>query len=104
MFRVQISESPGAINLKVAGKFVSHFVEDATRFLSCHKGRARVTVDISEISFVDFCGERALNWMRVAGATFVAKTPYSLRVCRRLRLPVRSATLSPELAARAQAS
>ncbi len=93
MFDVDIIETRGAIRVTIAGKFVSHFVEDAKRFMGGRKAPTEITVDISKISFVDFCGEKALTWMRLIGAKFVACSPYSLRICKRLHLPVVSEQL-----------
>ncbi len=98
MFRVQILENRSAIRLKVAGTFVRNFVDEAQQFVASRKAPEKVTVDISEISFVDFYGEKALNWMRLMGARFIAESPYSLRICKRLHLPVVSKALSPDLA------
>lgn len=98
MFRVQIFENCSAIRLKVAGTFVRNFVDNAQQFIARRKAPAKVTVDMSEISFVDFHGEKALRWMGLIGAKFIAESPYSLRICKRLHLPVVSKSLLPDLA------
>ena len=98
MFRVQILENRAAIRLKVAGMFVRNFVEEAQQFVASREAPEKVTVDISEISFVDFYGEKALKWMRSIGAMFIAESPYSLRICKRLHLPVVSKSPVPDLA------
>ena len=97
MFDVDIIETRGAIRVTIAGRFVRDFVEEGKRFMYGRRGPVDVTVNISGISFVDFYGEKALTWMRMMGAKFVACSPYSLRICRRLHLPVAGAAARQEL-------
>ncbi len=90
MFRIEIVEATDGITMIMEGRLVSHFAETATQLIARSKTAAELTVDISEITYVDSAGERALTWMRLIGANFVAETSYSLHLCERLHLPLAS--------------
>ncbi|MFZ3210048.1 MAG: hypothetical protein WA188_00895 [Terriglobales bacterium] len=90
MFRIEIVEASDGITMIIEGRLVSHFAETAKQLIARSKIRAELTVDISEITYVDSAGETALTWMRLIGAKFVAETSYSLHLCERLHLPLTS--------------
>jgi len=90
MFRIEIVEALGGITMTIEGRFVSHFAETAKQLIVRGKIPTELTVDISDITYVDSTGETALTWMRLIGAKFVAETSYSLHLCKRLHLPLAS--------------
>jgi len=90
MFRIEIVEASEGIAMIIEGRLVSHFAETAKQLIARSKTPAELTVDISEITYVDAAGETALTWMRLIGAKFVAETSYPLHLCERLHLPLTS--------------
>jgi hypothetical protein len=90
MFRIEIVEVSDGITMIIEGRLVSHFAETAKQLIARSKTLSELTVDISEVTYVDSAGERALTWMRLIGAKFVAETSYSLHLSERLHLPLTS--------------
>ncbi len=88
MFRMAMVEARGGITMTIEGRLVGLFAEEAKQLIVRRKIPAELTVDISEVTYVDSVGELALMWMRLVGAKFVAQSSYSLDVCERLHLPV----------------
>ena len=46
-----------------------------------------MTVDITEVSYIDSVGEQLLKWLANVGAVFVAGNVYASVLCDRLGLP-----------------
>jgi hypothetical protein len=90
MFRIEILEASDGVTMIIEGRLVSHFAETAKQLIARSKSLAEVTVDISEVTYVDCAGETALTWMRLIGAKFVAETSYSFHLCELLHLPLTS--------------
>ena len=90
MFRIEIVEASDGITMIIEGRLVSHFAETAKQLIARSKTLAELTVDISEITYVDSAGDTALTWMRLIGAKFIADTSSSLHLCERLHLPLTS--------------
>ena len=86
MFRMEFEEFGTSLTVRILGRFVGHFAEEAKQLIARRKVPERLTVDISEMTFVDLNGEGALTWLSAVGASFVAQNSYSLDVCDRLRL------------------
>jgi hypothetical protein len=90
MFHIELVEARGGIKMTIEGRFTSHDAEEAKQLIARRKTPAELTVDISEITFVDAVGETILLWMWLIGAKFVAESSYSLHLCKRLHLPLTS--------------
>jgi len=88
MLRIEVAIERDVMTIRMEGRFVAQFAEDARALLGRSEIPFGLVVDLSEVSFVDSTGEDVLVWLRRIGATFVAQSAYSLDVCKRLRLPV----------------
>ncbi len=78
----------GTLTVRLQGRLVGLYAEDAMDTLAQHKAPATVLVDLSEVTFVDPLGERVLLWLGRLGAKFVAVNMYTREVCARLLLQV----------------
>jgi len=88
MFRIEIVDASDGVTIIIEGRLVSHFAETAKQLIARSKSLVELTVDISEVTYVDSAGETALTWMRLIGAKFIAETSYSGHLCERLHLPL----------------
>jgi anti-anti-sigma regulatory factor len=88
MFRITVDERPAGVILRIEGRFVGHFAEEATRSVLRRNLPAELVVDLSEVTFADAAGEEALRLLRSMGAKFVAESSYSLHLCEHLHLPL----------------
>lgn len=88
MLKVEFHEEGKVLTLRMEGRFVGQFAEDARELVARCKIPAELMVDLSEVSFVDAVGEEVLSWLGRIGGFFLAESAYSLDVCERLRLPV----------------
>jgi hypothetical protein len=89
MLRIDFQETAKALTMRMEGRFVARFAEEAkVALLARCKVAKRLTVDMSEVVFVDAVGEEVLKWLRRIGGQFVAENCYSKDVCERLHLPI----------------
>ncbi|HUO60156.1 MAG TPA: hypothetical protein VMU24_05765 [Candidatus Acidoferrales bacterium] len=88
MLRVECEEHGNTLAVQLQGRFVANFAEDAMATLTRFKNSPNITVDLSDITFVDEAGESVLLWMRTLGANFIAEQSYALSICERLHLPL----------------
>ncbi len=86
MFRMEFQEVGTSLTLRIEGRFIGHFAEEALGLISRRKIPATLTVNITEMTFVDLQGEHALTWLSQLGGAFVAERSYALDVCERLGL------------------
>ncbi len=89
MLRVELHDASNSIWLRVEGRFVGAFAEEARTLVLRCKLPWKLVVDLSEITFVDAGGEKVLSWLGRIGAQFVANNCYSLDLCDRLHLPMK---------------
>ncbi len=94
MFRMEFQEVGTGLTVRIEGRFSGHFAEEALALISHRKISATLTVNITEMTFVDLNGEHALTWLSQLGATFIAERSYALDVCERLSLPLARVTLA----------
>jgi anti-anti-sigma regulatory factor len=87
MFRITVDEHPAGATMRVEGRFARDAAEEAKHAMMCRNTPAGLVVDLSEVTFADAAGEKALGWLRSIGAKFVAETSYSLHLCECLHLP-----------------
>jgi hypothetical protein len=86
MLRVEIHDSVNSLNLKLEGRFTGHDAENARTLIArCREG-IKLTVDLTDVTFIDSVGEEVLASFSRFGAEFVAPTSYALDVCERLHL------------------
>lgn len=88
MLKVEFQETGPVLTLRMEGRLVGRFAEDAKQLVIRSKVTNGLLVDLSEVSFVDAAGEEVLSWLGRMGGLFLAESAYSLDVCERLRLPV----------------
>ena len=90
MFRAEIQWLACGPTLKLEGKLVADWAEQARCLVTKDVLPKGLIVDLTEVSYVDSAGERLLRWLGSVGAVFVASGVYTPAVCERLSLsPVR---------------
>lgn len=88
MLRIEFQDVANATTIRMEGRFVGRFAEDARELVTRCKIPSKVVVNLSEVSFVDSIGEETLSWLGRIGVRFVADSSYALDVCDRLKLPL----------------
>ena len=88
MFRAEIQRLASGPTLKLEGKLVADWAEQARRLVTKDVLPQGLMVDLTEVSYVDSVGEQLLKWLASAGAVFIAGSVYAFSVCDRLRLPL----------------
>ncbi len=87
MFRAQIQSGRQGPVLKMEGKLVREWAEQARSLVDNGAVPKEIIVDLAEISYVDCTGEQLLTWLAARGAKFLAGNVYIANVCHRLQLP-----------------
>ncbi len=88
MIRIEFHDSTNTMTMRISGRFVETFAENARALIIPYTDPPNFVVDLSEVSFVDTVGEEVLTWFGQLGGEFVAENFYSLNVCERLNLPI----------------
>ncbi len=88
MFRMEFEHTGTGLTARVQGRLAGHFAEEAKQVIARPSIRGTLTLDITEVTFVDVHGEQALAFWSGMGAKFVAETSYAHDLCERLRLPL----------------
>lgn len=88
MFRAELKQSADGSILKIEGRLVGDWADEARSLIMRGCTPRGLIVDLTEVSYIDATGEQLLTWLSNIGATFVAKAVYSAAVCERLQLPV----------------
>ena len=90
MFRAEILWLANGPTLKMEGKLVGAWAEDARYLVTTNVVPNGLIVDLTDVSYIDSVGEQLLKWLSSVGAEFVAGNVYALGVCERLGfLPLR---------------
>jgi len=87
MFRAEIQWLASGPTLKLEGKLVADWAEQARCLVTKDVLPRDLIVDLTEVSYVDSVGEQLLKWLASVGAVFIAGNVYAFAVCERLRLP-----------------
>ena len=95
MVRITFEEHPAGVTMRVQGRLVAQFAEEAKQSIVRRKLPAELVVDLSDVTFADSAGEEALRWLSGLGAKFVADGSYSLHLCERLHLPLANSFCTP---------
>ena len=90
MLRVEFEDVGDTLTMRLEGRFVGPFAEDARDLVTRCKVPPRLVVNLSEVTFVDGAGEEMLSWFARIGGEFIADNCYPLDVCQRLHLPMAS--------------
>jgi hypothetical protein len=88
MLRVEYHDAENTVTMRLEGRFVKEFAQDARDLVTRCKIPLRLVVNLSDVMFVDAIGEEVLLWLARIGGEFVAENCYSLHVCERLHLPM----------------
>ena len=88
MLRVECHDVGNTVTLRLEGRLVGEFAQDARDLVTRCKIPLRLVVNLSEVTFVDVMGEEVLLWFARIGGEFVAENCYPLHVCERLHLPM----------------
>jgi hypothetical protein len=86
MFRMEFEEFAATLVVRIEGRFVGAFADEAKHLIIRRKTPRMLTVDLTEMTFVDSAGEETLMWLAQIGAKFIAESSYALDVCERLHL------------------
>ena len=87
MFRAEIQWLASGPTLKLEGKLVADWAEQARCLVTKDVLPKGLIVDLTDVSYIDSVGEQLLKWLASVGALFVAGNVYAIAVCDRLRLP-----------------
>jgi len=87
MFRAEIQWLASGPTLKLEGKLVADWAEQARCLVTKDVLPKDLIVDLTDVSYVDSVGEQLLKWLASVGVVFVAGSVYAFAVCDRLRLP-----------------
>ena len=88
MFRAEIHSGDEGPTLKMEGRLVGEWAEQARSLVTRESVPQGLLVDLTEVTYVDPVGEQVLHWLQSVGARFIAKALYAAELCVRLRLPL----------------
>ena len=86
MFRAEIQWLADGPTLKMAGKLVGEWAEEARSLVTTDVVPKGLIVDLTDVSYIDSAGQRLLIWLGSVGAVFVATNVYAAALCERLGL------------------
>jgi hypothetical protein len=89
MLRAEIHMFPSGPTLKLEGRLVGEWAEQARSLVTKASVPAGLVVDLTDVSYVDEAGEKVLTWFQSIGAVFIARGVYVAGVCERLKLPLK---------------
>ena len=87
MFRAEILWLASGPTLKLEGRLVADWAEQAGCLVTKDVLPKDLIVDLTELSYIDSRGEQFLKWLASVGAVFTAGSVYAFAICDRLRLP-----------------
>ena len=88
MFRAEIQWLASGPTLKLEGRLVTDWAEQARCLVTKDVLPKDLIVDLTEVSYIDSAGEQLLKWLASVGAVFIGGSVYAFAVCDRLRLPL----------------
>ena len=86
MFRTEVLWFASGPTLKMEGRLVGEWAEQARCLITTDVVPKGLIVDLTEVSYVDSAGERLLSWLGSVGAVFAASSVYASAICERLGL------------------
>jgi len=97
MFRAEIQWLASGPTLKLEGKLVADWAEQARCLVTRDVLPKGLIVDLTEVSYIDSVGEQLLKWLASVGALLVPGNVYAIAVCDRLGLsPMQRTTARPK--------
>lgn len=91
MFRAEFCQLTNDPTLKLQGRLVGPWAEQARTLLIDDSVPKDLIVDLTDVSYVDSVGEQVLDWFRSIGARFTAEATYAAFICEQLNLPLQDA-------------
>jgi len=82
--------STSKVVLKLEGRLIGPWVEELRKTVSRADLRGGLEIDISDLTFADHDGEKALQWLHKLGARFYGKESISTYLFARLKIPLHS--------------
>ena len=86
MFRAELKQLANGPILKMEGRLVGDWANEARSLVTRGSALEGLVVDLTEVSYVDGIGEQLLVWLSSIGARFVATAVYAAGICERLEL------------------
>ena len=88
MLRITITTTD-KVALKLEGRLVGPWVEELRNAVwRTNESRARLEIDVEDLTFADDDGEKALSWLHRMGARFQGRSPFSEYLFGRLKIPL----------------
>lgn len=94
MFRAELDRLADGTLLKMEGRLVGEWADEAKSLVLRGPAPKGLIVDVTEVSYVDAAGEQVLTWFSSLGAKFIAKAVYAAAICKRLSLPLQNKPLA----------
>ena len=94
MFRAELDRLADGSLLKMEGRLVGEWADEARSLVLRAPAPKRLIVDLTDVSYVDAVGEQVLTWLSSLGAKFVAHAVYAAAICKRLSLPLHNKPLA----------
>ena len=88
MFRAELLWMADGPTLKMEGRLIGEWAEQAKSLITKDSVPKGLIVDLTDVTYVDSVGEQVLKWFQSVGAAFMAKGVYAAGVCERLYLPL----------------
>ena len=86
MFKAEMRWLQIGPTLKMKGRLVGRWAEQARCVVSADVVPKGLIVDLNEVMCIDAAGERFLAWLASVGAVFAASTDHAIAICERLGL------------------
>lgn len=94
MFRAELDRLADGSLLKMEGRLVGEWADEAKSLVLRGTAPKSLIVDLTDVSYVDVVGEQVLTWLGSLGATFIAQGVYAAATCKRLNLPLHNKPLA----------
>ena len=95
MFRAEIDGAANGPTLKMEGRLVGEWAEQAKSLVIKNSVPNGLIVDLTDVTYVDSIGEQVLTWFKSIGAGFIGKNIYASTLCERLQLPFQEKASAP---------
>ena len=86
MFRAEIQWLASGPTLKMEGKLVGDWAEEAMSLLTKDVVPRGLIVDLTEVTYIDGMGEEFLKWLGRIGSAFFPGNVYTSGMCEQLNL------------------
>jgi len=87
MLKAELQKSTNATTLHLEGRLAGLWAKSVMSLVTTCSSPAKLLVDLTDVTYVDACGEEILKWLAAIGAEFAAESCYARDICERLLLP-----------------